>query len=217
VLVLYSDGLIERRGEPISDGLERLAQAAGIVAAVPLGEACERIINDLTAGHDHDDDVVAMCVRFGLVTATRFHRVLPAHPSELAAARGALREWMTARGTPESTQWRVLLAAGEALANAVEHAYSDSPPGTIDLMLGYDDEDALTVQVRDRGRWQSPATAVPNRGHGSNIIEALAGGFDRQTDAEGTTLRFRITAVEPPHEEHQPQITSSEATSISPK
>jgi PAS domain S-box-containing protein len=62
-LILYSDGLVERRGESLDVGLGRLARAAtdGPVGAEELREHLLRRI--LPAGHELHDDVTAMIAR----------------------------------------------------------------------------------------------------------------------------------------------------------
>ncbi len=60
-LVVYTDGLVERRGEPITVSIERLRE----VASVPL--APERLINHLLASlvpTGSNDDVVVLGVRW---------------------------------------------------------------------------------------------------------------------------------------------------------
>jgi hypothetical protein len=59
-LVLYSDGLVERRGESITDGLARIERLASGLAGAPLEELCDEL---LRASHPHQDDVVILCVR----------------------------------------------------------------------------------------------------------------------------------------------------------
>ena len=44
LVVLYTDGLVERRDQDIDDGLERLADAAGRRAALPTGMLCDRLL-----------------------------------------------------------------------------------------------------------------------------------------------------------------------------
>lgn len=57
-LVLYSDGLVERRGEAIDDGLARLAKTLGGVGAVPASS----IWTAMASGHT-DDDVTIVTLR----------------------------------------------------------------------------------------------------------------------------------------------------------
>lgn len=61
MIVLYSDGLIERRGEPIDVGLQRLAEAASR-APDDLEAFCDHIIATLV-GSSHDDDVAVLALR----------------------------------------------------------------------------------------------------------------------------------------------------------
>lgn len=53
VIVLFTDGLVERRGEVIDEGLRRV-QAAAAVAARPVAELCDALLS-LVPDHPHDD------------------------------------------------------------------------------------------------------------------------------------------------------------------
>jgi len=64
-LVLYTDGLIERRDEPIGDGFDRLARAAGELPDVDEGAWCRSLLGALTGGKTLADDVAVACIRFG--------------------------------------------------------------------------------------------------------------------------------------------------------
>jgi serine phosphatase RsbU (regulator of sigma subunit) len=55
VLVSYTDGLVERRGESIDAGLDRLARHLALVAAEPVETLADEILARLLdAGHDDD-------------------------------------------------------------------------------------------------------------------------------------------------------------------
>jgi serine phosphatase RsbU (regulator of sigma subunit)/integral membrane sensor domain MASE1 len=62
-LLLYSDGLIERRGETIDSGLARLAAAAERAAALGVEELCAALAADLLGDRELKDDVVVLAVR----------------------------------------------------------------------------------------------------------------------------------------------------------
>lgn len=65
ILVLYTDGLVERSREFIDIGLERLRSAvAGIGHATSMSDACESII--AANGPDGADDVALLCIRVGI-------------------------------------------------------------------------------------------------------------------------------------------------------
>ncbi len=90
---------------------------------------------------------------------------------------------------------KVLIAAGEAVANAIEHGHRDRPGGTISL-----DATALVDQVQvtitDTGSWkprQSPADS--QRGRGIALMRGLMHEVTINPDIAGTTVHLsaRIT------------------------
>ncbi|SCG17459.1 PAS fold-containing protein [Micromonospora echinofusca] len=62
-LVLYTDGLVERRDLPIDAGIERLRAAAGRLCHLPLEAFCDALLAGLTAAPD--DDVALLVLRVG--------------------------------------------------------------------------------------------------------------------------------------------------------
>jgi serine phosphatase RsbU (regulator of sigma subunit) len=63
LLILYSDGLVERRGESLSEGLARLSAAAGSVRDQPVEAICDHLLAELGTAHSRDDDVAVLCLR----------------------------------------------------------------------------------------------------------------------------------------------------------
>ncbi|MFN0092336.1 MAG: PP2C family protein-serine/threonine phosphatase, partial [Acidimicrobiales bacterium] len=61
-LLLYSDGLVERRREPLERSLRRLAAAAASAAKLDVGPFCDEVLAALTAGRRLDDDLVLLAV-----------------------------------------------------------------------------------------------------------------------------------------------------------
>jgi serine phosphatase RsbU (regulator of sigma subunit) len=61
-LLLYTDGLVERRGEVVDVGLARIADAAPGLQAAELGSALARLVAQVRDGGG-DDDVTALAVR----------------------------------------------------------------------------------------------------------------------------------------------------------
>ncbi|MFG3250495.1 SpoIIE family protein phosphatase [Streptomyces sp. NPDC048187] len=60
-LVLYTDGLVERRDEPLDDALERLRRHAADLAHEPLDTFCDELLIGL--GADSTDDIAVLAVR----------------------------------------------------------------------------------------------------------------------------------------------------------
>jgi serine phosphatase RsbU (regulator of sigma subunit) len=61
-LILYTDGLIERRDQHLDDGLDRLHQALGELADRDLDELCDELLARMLPG-GADDDVALVAVR----------------------------------------------------------------------------------------------------------------------------------------------------------
>jgi serine phosphatase RsbU (regulator of sigma subunit) len=60
-VVMYTDGLVERRGELLDHGLERLRAAARDLATLPLDELCDALLDRLAPVRD--DDIAVAAVR----------------------------------------------------------------------------------------------------------------------------------------------------------
>jgi PAS domain S-box-containing protein len=112
LLVLYSDGLIERRNSLIDNGLDRLARVAVELVDEPIGSVCDRIVSALGVGAARGDDVVVLAVRLDPRSAEAFHRTFAARPEELRELRAEMRAWLTDRQIGEPVVSAVLLAAG---------------------------------------------------------------------------------------------------------
>jgi serine phosphatase RsbU (regulator of sigma subunit)/PAS domain-containing protein len=61
-VLLFTDGLIERRDSDIDDGMERLVTALADLTDIPLHELCDRVLERMVEGHP-DDDVALVAVR----------------------------------------------------------------------------------------------------------------------------------------------------------
>ncbi|MGW0927457.1 SpoIIE family protein phosphatase [Streptomyces sp. NPDC002644] len=60
-LLLYTDGLVERRHEHLDDSLRRLCDQAAALAHAPLGTLCDELL--IRLGADATDDVALLAVR----------------------------------------------------------------------------------------------------------------------------------------------------------
>ncbi|MFD1496249.1 SpoIIE family protein phosphatase [Streptosporangium lutulentum] len=59
-LLLYTDGLVERPGENLGDGLERLRRHAASLAREPLESFCDRLLTELNFGGKDDIAMIAL-------------------------------------------------------------------------------------------------------------------------------------------------------------
>jgi anti-sigma regulatory factor (Ser/Thr protein kinase)/putative methionine-R-sulfoxide reductase with GAF domain len=184
-LMLYTDGLIERRREPLTAGLERLRLHASVVASADA--LCQRVLERLVPPEGADDDVAMVVVR-NLPIAPQMRLRFPASPQVLAQIRQILRRWLHAHGASSQDIAALTLACGEACANAIEHAYSPAPM-SFELEVAYGDG-VVTLAVRDAGRWRA-ASRDPNRGRGLLMIEATVDELDLRSTDTGTEVVMR--------------------------
>ena len=94
---------------------------------------------------------------------------LPARAEHLCRLRHALYEFLGALPLTRERQDEIVLAVGEAAANAVEHAYRDQEPGVIDVTVWTEGE-ALCVEIRDHGRWREPSFGPRPVGQGMGVV-----------------------------------------------
>ncbi len=191
LLVLYSDGLVERRGAGLHERLQQLARAAATLADAPIDTVCDRLVDALGVAASRADDVAVLAIRLDFLSAPVFRRRFPGRADELATLRAALRTWMSERDMREPARNALLLAVGEACANAVEHAYAGREPGEVSVEIEEGADRSLKVAVRDFGSF-GPATGAENRGRGSVIIRELTSDFSRESTSAGTTVRFGL-------------------------
>ncbi len=75
VLCLFTDGLVERRGEPLDDSLERLRAAVTVSAPHSI---CEDVLHALLGNEEPPDDIAVLAMRRTSRAATRSVRTDPA-------------------------------------------------------------------------------------------------------------------------------------------
>jgi len=185
-LLLYTDGLVERRDTPLEDRLAELAEAAG-QAGDELGDLCEHVIAAVLGDADPGDDVALLAVRPLPVTDTEISLTLPAEPGSLAQLRRRLARFLHATGATELEQYEITLTICEAAGNAIEHAYG---PGdaTYEVEVRFEAGE-LTAVVRDSGSWRDKRGE--HRGRGLSIIEDLMDDVAVERADGGTLVRMR--------------------------
>jgi anti-sigma regulatory factor (Ser/Thr protein kinase) len=186
-LLLYTDGLVERSGESIDQGLERLHEAA-TGAGDDVERLCQSLLARLVPEGATTDDVALLAIHT-LPLGDRFLLELPSDPSRLAGMRALLRRWLRHAGSSEEEVMEILAAAGEAAANAIEHAHdgSDRP---LQLEAGLNDGE-VEISVRDHGRWVERDAGNGERGRGLQVMRALMDLVEVTPTPEGTTVRMR--------------------------
>jgi anti-sigma regulatory factor (Ser/Thr protein kinase) len=183
-LLLYTDGLIERRRRTLSDGEAALVEAATAAPDEPELK-CRSIIERLTEGIEVPDDIALLAVR-SVGLDEQMEVDVPAEAVQLATVRHLIRRWIAAHGGTDDDCAAFAIAVTEACANAVEHAYG---PGdeSIRLRAALENGEA-TVTISDRGEWREPRGE--NRGRGIPVMKEFMDDVAIETGEGGTTVEL---------------------------
>lgn len=184
MLMLYTDGLIERRGAPLADGMNRLLEV--VRDAQSAEDACARAMAGLVPSEGLDDDVAVVAVQ-NMAAPDELRLELPATPAVLSRTRHILRRWLKAKGVDDVTAAEVVIAVNEACANAIAHAY---PPGPATFELSATEAGGeLAIAVRDSGRWRE--SQDPARGAGARMMSAAMTDVQVNRTDRGTEVLMR--------------------------
>lgn len=182
-------------------GVETLQPAATVLLCTgPIGSTAA-LLNDCDRMHP---DQLADRVILGLNSAPRgdagsaavLYRhppeplsiTLPADPASLSVSRGRLREWLNSSGLDSELCADILLAVGEATANATEHAVLGAPDRVEISLDACFEPGAVKLSVVDNGRWKPASASSGHRGHGLHLMNALMDTVDLKTSPQGTSV-----------------------------
>ncbi|MBA9001833.1 SpoIIE family protein phosphatase [Thermomonospora cellulosilytica] len=187
VLVLYTDGLVERRDRSLDIGIDKAAEVTREGRDLPVEELADRLMTRLSPPGGYDDDVALLLFRRPLGLDVPF----PAEAMHLAHVRAELRAWMAEMELHPLVVHNVLTAAGEACANAAQHA-----TGSRARLTASRTGDELQITVSDTGRWKKPhPDGAGLHGRGLYLIRALMQEVTIDHGPSGTTvdMRTRLT------------------------
>ncbi len=182
-LLLYTDGLIERRDESIDEGFQRLTVAAQAAAGRTDSSFADRVYRALIDETPLEDDVALLAIE-ALPLEDTLEMTLPARPNILGGLRNTLGRWLQAAGANENELFDITLSASEAATNAIEHAYGAREASFI-VRCEHDGQKVI-VTVRDIGRWRT--TRPQGGGRGLEIMRALLDSVEIDSDKRGTVV-----------------------------
>jgi len=185
-LFLFTDGLVERRGVSLRDGLDHLKRTAALQAPLELDELCDHLVEELV-GAEVADDVALLALRPVPFAGEPLRLRTPAEPNALASLRHTVRRWFREIDAERQDAYDVLVACGEACANVIQHAYGGGE-GHIEVDLAMVDGD-VEVIVRDTGRWRS--VSPHGGGRGLDLMRGLMDTVEVDTGPDGTVVRMR--------------------------
>ncbi|MFG1779273.1 SpoIIE family protein phosphatase [Micromonospora sp. NPDC049051] len=187
-LLLFSDGVVERRWQDLSAGLETLAVA---VAGAGSGDprALCAVATAAVPGAT-EDDVAVLAVEHALRPSRSTSMEVPAEPT----APSRVRHWMTGQLTewrvPESIIGAAVLCTSELTTNALLHA---GTAARVEIDLS---PERLLVSVADSGTrgtvTRAQTDTLSSRGRGLGLIEELSDAWGTDPTVRGSTVWFEI-------------------------
>jgi PAS domain S-box-containing protein len=183
-VVLYTDGLVERRGEDLELGIETLAHRVEALTGPVDGVPEQLVATMLPEGPD--DDVAILVARVDPPgedegVSSRLHPV----ESAVAEARHLVTGYLQERSMPHSLVADAALVTSELVTNAVVHG---RPP--LDLRARIEGHDVF-IEVRDHAVYQ-PRKLRPDEneehGRGLQIVAALADRWGTRPTEHGKAV-----------------------------
>jgi anti-sigma regulatory factor (Ser/Thr protein kinase) len=187
-LLLFTDGLVERRRESINTGFDRLREAFS-TAPSDVEELCDYVLERTVSEQASHDDIAVLAVRVLGPPLGALQLTLPAKATSVPLVRHRLRVWLN-ENVPELdavARCDLEVAWSEACTNVIRHAYG---PGdaTFDATAARDGE-AVSLQVRDTGQWRPPRGR--HGGRGIALMRELCDDVRVDRRSEGTTVTMR--------------------------
>lgn len=210
LVLLYSNGLIQRPGRTVAESMADLEQTARGAAAdrmlasdalsTPPDRVCQVTVELLTRT-GYTDDVTTLAAQRLAGAVPALHLEVLGEAASVATVRRAFREWLEQVDPAAAQNGNDLqLAVVEIVTNAIEHAYPPGRPGFIEFRAALADDGYLECQITDRGSWRVPDPAAVNRGHGlmvaSQVVDQMQVSHPPQPDgspvgAQGTVVMLR--------------------------
>ncbi|MGL5850604.1 MAG: ATP-binding SpoIIE family protein phosphatase, partial [Phycicoccus sp.] len=219
-LLLYTDGLVERRTASLDAGLDRLIALADQALASgggsrPVEAMCDAVLADVSTGESVSDDIVVLCVRMTSAVAPDpsrptirsyrtghgddVFRATLRHVHDAAEVRWRMRRWARAAAVPQAICDDLVLGVNEALANALEHGRPRTGPHVVSLRV-VSRAAGLEAEITDGGSW-SPAVGLETRGRGTTMMVSTADRFRLAVTPGGTTVHLVFDHRRAGHEE----------------
>jgi phosphoserine phosphatase RsbU/P len=202
-LVLFTDGLVERRGELITHGFERLRS---VVRSESPERLCGEVMDSLIGQYVPDDDVALLVLRVKLEVTTEGRSeaaesagvsvarsdLFASRPASVRAARHFIDECVELLGLRSLPDIRLMVS--ELATNAVLH--SDA---RFDVTVERLDEGTVRVELRDFGpglpHYLNRGVAAES-GRGLQIVDLLAEswGVDVRPGGLGKSTWFVVAS-----------------------
>ena len=191
VLALYTDGCATP-DDSDETGMQTLCDALVEVRKLAPGKPAITIDRAVFGGRERTDDATIVTITPEPQLAHLDVR-LPAETSSAGLARTALRRFLLATPLGERRSFDAVVAAGEAVANAIEHAYDRRPNQMFTLRARFEDQTCL-IFVEDGGTWND-VVPLTTRGRGIALMRELCDTLEIDHAQTGTTVALGFQIV----------------------
>ncbi|MGX6601083.1 SpoIIE family protein phosphatase [Micromonosporaceae bacterium Da 78-11] len=187
-ILMFSDGVVERRGRALNEGLDALVAAAAASASGDPRNLCS--LATAAVEGPTDDDVAVLAVEHAVAMSRSATMLVPAEPT----GPSRVRQWMSTRlrewSVPEPVIGAAILCTSELTTNALLHA---GTPAQVHVDLN---AERLLVSVADTGTRGSVIRAhtdtMSSRGRGLGLIEELSDSWGTDPTVRGSTVWFEM-------------------------
>ena len=127
-LMLYTDGLVERRDVSLDDGIAHLGATVERGMNLTVDDVADAALRELAPPGGYDDDIAVVVYRRPYPPLV-INRVVGV--DQVAQLRHELADWLRGAGVAEERMADIVLAVNEAVANCIEHGYQGRKPGKV--------------------------------------------------------------------------------------
>jgi len=189
ILALYTDGFIEYDRD-LDAGFAALGEALVAQAMLPDLDPAAAIDQRIFGPRERHDDAAIMTITLQS-TLAQIDAFFPARAPSAPLARTALRRFLNGCALGDERTFDVTLAAGEAVANAIEHAYLPSAIDPRFRLIATQDATHVVITVEDFGHWREPVETL-ERGRGIELMSGLASELRVEPTGTGTRVVLRF-------------------------
>lgn len=193
MIALYTDGLIEFSRDVIA-GEKRVLEALRREVVSPSPMPARSLVSRVFSEVKNTDNVAVLAIVIDDAPEHDFAFEFSAIPIAVPLVRRALQRHLRSVALETDERFAAITAIGEAVANAVEHAYNGAV-GTIRLRVTFD-AGVLHAEIEDDGCWQAPRERE-ERGRGIPLMRALMSRVEIKTLPTRTIVRLTLDPAEP--------------------
>ncbi len=191
-IIFYTDGMTEYSRDVLAGEARLLEAGVRSFASDPDNPAIalqERIF-DATVNRDDAATLTLSCEDGPVPSTIKFSAIPLAAP----IVRALMHRFCDENNVPIRQRFALITAVGEAVANAVEHAYRSEREGHLRVHTSVDDQN-IVVEVEDEGSWR-PFRRQEERGRGIVLMHELMDRV-RITSAQNRTAVTLVMSREP--------------------